>query len=144
MSINQILSAQSESAFTASDTWTPSKHLSELKVSDTLVLTISAMQKAFDLKFSTANKLEELRNFRECISNPTIDGSPRKNILQDNYRWVEIFNWNFNQDMLTLNWQSKTIVLKLLSNKKEEILVNKNRSSRINEMVFKVINTLPK
>ncbi len=136
MHLNQTLLAQLPYNFVYSKSWTPSMHLSELKVGNILKLTTSNKEALFDLKFLATKKLEQLSNFRECISNPTIDGSPQKNILIDNYRWVEIYNWSFNKDELTLLNYNHSIVLKLVYLKTEKEKIN----SDINEMEFKVIS----
>ncbi len=132
--INQsFLFAQSESSFTNVNSWTPSKNLLDLKVSDSLVLTLSTNKKVSDLKFLKTKKLEQLRNFKECISNPTINGSHRKNIVNEELRGIEIASWLLNKNKLEIKINCETIDLEIISYKKD---VN----FTINEIVFLVSN----
>ncbi len=114
------LPAQTGSLLTK-NTWLPNKRLSELKVSDTLLLTEQAVELAGNLKFLGTKDFEMLRFNRECVSVPSINGEPRKHIIKGDNIWIKAGTWAVEEDNLRLIFYSKKIVLHLIAATENEL-----------------------
>lgn len=124
--------------------WRPDKSLYVLKQPDTLSLKVETSEKEFDLIFSSDRKLEELRNFHECISTPPTKGEKRVHALHDNYKWTTKGSWDLKNDILTLSLPTRVIVLKIIESKKTIESENSKTSSPINEILLTVMSVQEK